>query len=282
MTRPHPDSTGALDGAAPSRALLLGARDTLPLLPGVVPFGLIYGATALAAGLPAWLAQAMSAIIFAGSAQFAVVLLVSGGASAFVLVLTAATLNLRHLLYSASIGPTVRDAPRGWRLALAYLLTDEVYGVVIGRMLRMPMGQRLRYMLGSGLTLWGSWQLSTLIGILIGARIPASWSLDFAATLTFIALVVPLLRDRAVIGAAAVAAVVAALTLDAPLKLGLAAAAVAGIAAGVALDRWAPRRATRAATASTTSSTSATSVAPTADSAASDHAAPPTTHAQEG
>ncbi len=275
MTRPLPESSAVPEGIAPSRALLLGARDTLPLLPGVVPFGLIYGATALAAGLPAWLAQAMSAIIFAGSAQFAVVLLVSGGASAFVLVLTAATLNLRHLLYSASIGPTVRDAPRGWRLALAYLLTDEVYGVVIGRMLSMPMRLRLRYMLGSGLTLWGSWQISTLIGILIGARIPASWSLDFAATLTFIALVVPMLRDRAVIGAAAVAAVVAALTLGAPLKLGLAAAAVAGIAAGVAFDRWLPRRAKQVDAASDAF------LAPTADTSASDHT-PPATCAEEG
>lgn len=282
MTRPHPESSVASEAVAPSRALLLGARDTLPLLPGVVPFGLIYGATALAVGLPAWLAQAMSAIIFAGSAQFAVVLLVSGGASAFVLVLTATTLNLRHLLYSASIGPTVRGAPRGWRLALAYLLTDEVYGVVIGRMLSMPMPARLRYMLGSGLTLWGSWQISTLIGILIGARIPSSWSLDFAATLTFIALLVPLLRDRAVIGAAVVAAVVAALTVGAPLKLGLASAAVAGIAAGMAFDRWLPRRAEQTDTPPSTSTTATTSVAPTVDRAASDHTAPPTTHAQEG
>ncbi|HZC08194.1 MAG TPA: AzlC family ABC transporter permease [Ktedonobacterales bacterium] len=240
MTRSQSELDEAHAGVTPMRAALLGARDTAPLLPGVVPFGLIYGATALAAGLPAWLAQAMSAIIFAGSAQFAVVLLVSGGASALVLVLTAATLNLRHLLYSASIGPTVRGGPRGWRLALAYLLTDEVYGVVIGRMMSMPMRPRLRYMLGSGLTLWGSWQISTLVGILIGARIPASWSLDFAATLTFIALVVPLLRDRALIGAALVAGIVAALTLGAPLKLGLALAALAGIVAGIALDRWLP------------------------------------------
>ncbi|HET9110133.1 MAG TPA: AzlC family ABC transporter permease, partial [Ktedonobacterales bacterium] len=203
-------------------------------------------------------------------------LLVSGGASAFVLVLTATTLNLRHLLYSASIGPTVRGAPRGWRLALAYLLTDEVYGIVIGRILSMPMRARLRYMLGSGLTLWGSWQISTLIGILIGARIPASWSLDFAATLTFIALLVPLLRDRAVIGAAVVAAVVAALTVGAPLKLGLASAAVAGIAAGVAFDRWLPRRAEQADTAP-----ASPTAAPT-DAPASGHATPSATRTEEG
>jgi len=235
-------------GALAARPLLRGARDTLPLLPGVVPFGLIYGATALAAHVPVWLTQAMSAIIFAGSAQFAVVLLVSGGASALVLVLTAATLNLRHLLYSASLGPTLREAPRGWRLLLAYLLVDEVYGVVVGRMLTLPMRERLRYMLGSGLTLWVSWQLSTLGGILIGARIPASWSLDFAATLTFIALLVPLLHDRAHIGAALAASLVAALALGAPLKLGLALGALTGIVVGLLLDRWPAVRSTPSAT----------------------------------
>ena len=252
-------TTVAPDARAPlARPLLRGMRDTLPLLPGVVPFGLIYGAAALAAHLPAWLAQAMSAIIFAGAAQFAVVLLVSGGASALVLVVTGVTLNLRHLLYSASLGPTLRPAPRGWRLGLAYLLTDETFGVVVGRMRVLPLQQRLRYMLGSGLTLWGSWQLSTLIGILIGARIPASWSLDFAATLTFIALVVPLLRDRAMAGAALVAAVVAALTMAAPLKLGLVAAALAGIAAGIVFDRWPIRHRATAATDSAATDPAAT------------------------
>ncbi|HEX8994739.1 MAG TPA: AzlC family ABC transporter permease [Ktedonobacterales bacterium] len=229
------------------RLLLLGARDTLPLLPGTAPFGLIYGATAIAAHVPAWLAQSMSFIIFAGSAQFAVVLLVAGGASAVVLVLTAATLNLRHVLYSVSLGPTLRGAPRGWRLLLAYLMTDETYGVVVGKMMRLPMRQRIRYMLGSGLTLWGTWQIATLVGILIGARIPASWSLDFAATLTFLALLVPMLRDRALIAAAVAAAVVSALALGAPLKLGLPLAAIAGVVVGVLVDRRDAARAQPAA-----------------------------------
>lgn len=230
-----------------SRPFLDGARATIPLLPGTAPFGLIYGATAVSAHMPAWLAQAMSVIVFAGSAQFAVVLLVAGGASAVALVLTAATLNLRHLLYSASLGPHLREAPRGWRLLLSYVLVDEVYGVVVGKMLALPMRDRLRYMLGSGLTLWVAWQVSTFIGIVVGAQIPASWSLDFAATLTFIALLVPLLHDRATIGAALAAAVVAALAIGVPLRLGLALAALAGIVVGMLLDRRPRARATNAA-----------------------------------
>lgn len=215
-----------------------GARDTLPLLPGGVPFGMIYGITARSAHIPAWLTQAMSAVVFAGSAQFAVAQLVAVGAPVLVLALTGAMLNLRHLLYSASLAPHLRAARPRWKALLAYLLTDEMYGVVSARLRGGLAGERLHwYALGSGLTLWSEWQLSTLAGLLVGARIPAGWSLDFAATLTFIALVTPLVSDRPSLFAAAVAIVVAALTLHAPLRLGLVAAILAGVAAGLLAER---------------------------------------------
>ena len=224
-------------------AFLRGARDTLPLLPGSVPFGMIYGVAASGAHMPAWLTQAMSVIVFAGSAQFAVVQLVAVGAPALVLALTGVILNLRHLLYSASLAPELRPARRRWKALLAYLLTDEMYGVVSARLrggglTGEQVGEQVRwYALGSGLILWGDWQLSTLAGLLVGARIPSGWSLDFAATLTFIALVTPLVRDRPGVVSALVSALVAALAMRAPLRLGLLAAILAGIAAGV-LAEW--------------------------------------------
>lgn len=218
-------------------ATLRGSRDTLPLLPGAVPFGLIYGVAARAAGIPAWLAQAMSAVVFAGSAQFAVVQLVAVGAPALILVLTGTVLNLRHLLYSASLAPEVRRARPHWKALLAYLLTDEMYGVVSTRLrARLAAADVRWYALGSGLTLWISWQIATLAGLLVGAQIPSAWSLDFAATLTFIALVVPLLRDRPSGLAAAAAALAAALAVNVPLKLGLLLAMVAGVLAGLVAE----------------------------------------------
>lgn len=220
-----------------------GARDTLPLLPGTVPFSLVYGITARAAHIPASLTQAMSVIIFAGSAQFAVVTLVAAGTPALIVVLTAVVLNLRHLLYSASLAPTLRATPRRWRLLVAYLLTDETYGTVIGRAGALLPADRAAYIIGSGLCLWTAWQSSTLVGVLAGAQIPAAWSLDFAAPLTFIALLVPLLTDRSLVWAAVIAAVAAGLAFGAPLKLGIAAAACAGIAAGLVADARTRRRA---------------------------------------
>lgn len=223
------------------RLLSRGARETLPLLPGVVPFGLVYGIAARAAHISPSLTQAMSVIIFAGSAQFAVVTLVAAGTPALILVVTAAILNLRHLLYSVSLAPTLRATPRRWRLVVAYLLTDETYGTVIGRAGAYQPLERAAYVIGSGLCLWSSWQLSTLAGVLAGAQIPDSWSLDFAAPLTFIALLVPLLADRSAVWAAAVAAVAAGVSFGAPLKLGIVIAACAGMAAGLVADALAHR-----------------------------------------
>jgi 4-azaleucine resistance transporter AzlC len=224
-------------------AFLSGARGTLPLLPGVVPFGLIYGVAARGAGLPTLLSQAMSSIVFAGSAQFAVVQLVAAGAPAVALVLTAAILNLRHVLYSVSLAPLLRPVSARWKALVAYLLTDESYGVVIARLRAgLSEGLHLPYALGSGVTLWSTWQTSTLAGLLIGTKIPSAWSLDFTATLTFIALAVPLLTDRAGICCAAVTALASVLLLRAPLKLGLVAATVAGVLAGLAVEALAARR----------------------------------------
>jgi|SRR5579884_167147 len=220
-----------------ARPFWRGARDTLPLLPGVVPFGLILGVAARGTHLPAWLAQATSFVIFAGSAQFAVVQLIATGAPAFVLALTGVLLNLRHVLYSATLAPYVRSATPRKKALLSYLLTDETFGVSIARLrARLAEEQRVRYVLGSGATLWTAWNLSTLVGLFVGAQIPAAWSLDFAAPLTFIALVVPLLADRASVAAAAVAGAVSVLALHAPLRLGLVAAAVAGVLAGLLLE----------------------------------------------
>jgi predicted branched-subunit amino acid permease len=176
----------------------------------------------------------MSAVVFAGSAQFAVVQLVAAGAPAVALVLTGAILNLRHVLYSASLAPSLRAAPARWRAFLAYLLTDELFGVVSARPpAALSDSERTWFAAGVGGSLWVLWQASTLAGIVAGSRIPASWSLDFTATLTFIALVVPMLKGRAALAAGAVSASVAILALHMPLRLWLVAAVAAGVLAGV-------------------------------------------------
>jgi 4-azaleucine resistance transporter AzlC len=231
-------------GTTASGEFLAGCRDEAPLLLGVAPFDMIYGIAALAAGVPAWLAQLASAVVFAGAAQLVIVQMLAAGAGFVPIALTSGLLNLRHVLYSASMAEYVRHLPRRWRLLLAYVLTDEAYAVAVLRYQRReaPAAEardlRHWYFLGAGFTLWAGWQLSTAAGLLFGATIPAEWELDFAVPLTFIALLTLLLRERAGQAAALVAALGALAFAALPYKLGLVAAIVLGLAAGA----WTVRR----------------------------------------
>jgi len=214
-----------------------GVRAELPLLIGVVPFGMIYGVLAINAGLTPAPAQMMSSIVFAGSAQFITAQLLHDAVPGLVIVLTIAVVNLRHMLYSASVAPYVRALPTRWKVLLSYLLTDEAYAVTILHYEREdsnPTGHW--FFLGAGLALWTSWQLSTAAGILLGTTLPESWPLDFALPITFIALVMPALKDRPAIAASLSAGVVALLAYDLPYKLGLMLAGLLGILVGTWLE----------------------------------------------
>jgi 4-azaleucine resistance transporter AzlC len=215
-----------------------GIKAELPLLIGVFPFGMIYGVLALEAGIPASAAQAMSAIVFAGSSQFIVTQLVENNTPALVMILTIFIVNLRHALYSASIAPYVSKLSKGWKALLAYLLTDEAYAITITHYNQEGVQPTSHwYFLGAGLALWITWQISTAAGILVGAVIPAAWSLDFTLSLTFIALLMPLIQDKPSLGAALAAGIVAVLGVSMPFKLGLVAAALTGTVVGLLLER---------------------------------------------
>src|SRR5450631_2390199 len=216
---------------------LHGIRDELPILLGVLPFGMIYGVSAISAGIPASIAQAMSCIVFAGSAQFVITQLIAAGTPSLVIILTAFIVNIRHMLYSASVSSYTHKLHPLWKWLLAYLLTDEAYAVTILHYQKSGDDkQKHLYFLGAGLALWTTWQLSTATGIFLGGHIPASWSLDFASTLTFIALVVPALKDHVSTTVALASALTALLVIALPLKLGIALAALLGIAVGLTLE----------------------------------------------
>ncbi len=222
---------------SPRSEFLAGLKAELPIAIGVIPFGMIYGVLASSAGLPASAAQAMSVIIFAGSAQFIAAQLFSTSTPALIIVLTVGVVNLRHVLYSASIAPYLAKLQSRWKWLLGYLLTDEAYAVAINHYnAQGEVKHKHWFFLAAGLTLWVTWQISTAAGIFLGAAIPASWSLDFTLALTFIGLIVPTLKDRAILGASLSAGVTALLAAVLPLKLGLIAASLVGILVGVWLE----------------------------------------------
>ncbi len=222
--------------SSPRAEFLAGMKATIPLVIGAVPFGIIFGALAITSGVSVLGTMALSIFVFAGSAQFIGVGLVAAGASIPVIVLTTFVVNLRHALYSATLAPYVRHLRQRWLLPLAYFLTDESF-VIASTHYAQPgdLTHKHWYYLASNLTLFVSWQLATWLGIFAGTRIPdpTRLGLDFAMSVTFIGMLVPLIKNRPVLAAVVVASIVAVVTFGMPNKIGLIIAALAGVAAGV-------------------------------------------------
>jgi 4-azaleucine resistance transporter AzlC len=225
-------------------SLAAGARDTVPMLIGAAPFGMIFGTLVSAGPLAAWHGQLMSLAVFAGASQFIAAGLVAGHAGLLVIWLTTFIVNLRHMLYAATLLPHVAHLPARWRFTLGFLLTDETFAVMNGYY-RTHAGAPLGhwYFLGSGLAMYLNWQTWTLVGLLFGAVFPQlqSLGLDFAMVATFIAIVVPQLSRLTHFGAALAAGAFAWLFRDFPYKLGLLSAVLIGVMVGLALSRWKAR-----------------------------------------
>jgi predicted branched-subunit amino acid permease len=180
----------------------------------------------------------MSVIVFAGASMVASAQLLAAHAPVLLVVLATLVINLRFMMYSASLRVHFAHAPLGARLAVAYLIADNVYGLMLARFGEHPDDPgKLEYFLGAGVVVWAAWQAAVAAGILIGAGVPPEWRLEFAAPLAFIAISIPLLRDRAMVAAAIAAAAAILLAQDLPLKLNILVAAGVGILAGLLFER---------------------------------------------
>ena len=213
------------------------------MLPGVFPFGVITGVAMVASGIPPLEAMAMSVIVFAGASMMACAQLLSQGTPLLLIVLATLFINLRFMMYSASLRLHLAHLPLRWRLLVAYLQADNVYGLTLARFSEksLSLEGRLGYFLGAGVPIWLAWQAAVLAGVVIGAGVPASWRLEFAGPLAFIAMTVPLLRDRATLAAALAAGLVVVATAALPLRLNVMLAAVAGIGVGLFFEKYKTR-----------------------------------------
>lgn len=222
-----------------------GAVAVSPIIVGIVPFGLIAGAAAVERGMTTLDAVAFSVGIFAGASQLAAIEVLGTGGSIPVAVVTALVINLRMMMYSASLAPWFAHEPPARRGLLAYLLTDQAYAVALARYSDpeagdLPVADRLPYCLGAGITLWTTWQICTIAGALLGGRIPDGVPLYFVIPLVFLALLAPAVTDRPTAVAAVVGATVATLGAGWPANLGMLTGAVAGVAAGAAVALRSP------------------------------------------
>ncbi|MDB2224770.1 AzlC family ABC transporter permease [Halorubrum ezzemoulense] len=216
--------------------LLAGVRDVSPLMLGVAPFALVAGIAAVDAGLGLAEAVGMSVIVFAGASQLAALELLGENAPLAVVVGTAAVINLRMLMYSASIAPHFADYGRRLRAGLAYLLTDQAYALSVAEFDENPDRSRWRYYLGAAASLWIVWQIGTVVGVVLGAGVPDAWGLTFAVPLVFLALLVPAMKDRPTTVAGVAGGAVAVVAAGLPLNLGLLVGALCGVAAGLVTE----------------------------------------------
>ena len=221
-----------------AREFLAGCRDISPALIGTTPFGLVAGVAAITAGMTALEGIALSVFSFSGIAQLVVCQLVAADSPIVVTVAASLVVSLRFVMYSAAAAPHLAHLPLRWRVPLAFMLTDQSFATVVRRFSE-PGDRRHRewHILGLSLTLLVSWQACVILGVALGAQVPASWSLDFAVVLTFIALLVPVVRTRADLAAALVAAAIALAAAGMPYRLALVVASVSGIGVGLALER---------------------------------------------
>jgi predicted branched-subunit amino acid permease len=221
---------------------LAGCRDIAPVLVGTVPFGFVAGVAAVGAGMSPLESIALSIFAFSGIAQLVVAQLVAAQSPIVLTLVAAFIVSLRFLMYSAALSPYLAHLPARWRVLLAYLMTDQMFAMGTRHddaASHRP--HRHWYLLGIGVTLWSVWQASVVAGAVAGAQVPAAWSLDFVVTLTFLVLLVPAVRTRADVAAAAVAGALALLAAGLPYRLSLVLASLAGIAAGFAVE-WRHRK----------------------------------------
>ncbi len=174
-----------------SKIFTKGVLDVLPLLIPVFPFGLIIGVIGIELGFSPLMVYATSLIIFSGSAQIVFFQLIFAGASPIVTLTSVAVTNSRHFLYGAVLSEYLEDLSQSWKIFLSYFLVDQSFALSHRYFNEnSSLENKHYYLLGSGFTLWLVWQISSLVGIFLGAVVPEELGLSFAIPLTFLSLII--------------------------------------------------------------------------------------------
>ncbi len=212
---------------------LAGVRATLPILLGVIPFAMITGVAAAGVGLSVLDAFGMSVMIAAGASQLAMLQLMKTGSPWVILVLTAWIINLRFIMYSAALAPSLQKLKTQQKLLLAYMLSDQAFGISMSYFATHKDVNRRWFYFGTALAVWVTWQAGAIAGSLLGTLVPASWGFDFAFPLSFMALMFSALSDRPMVAAAVAGGLTAVLGKGLPYNLGLILAVLVGVGCGL-------------------------------------------------
>ena len=215
----------------------LAAVDMAGTSVGIAAWGLVTGVAMVKSGMSVGMAVFMSLLVYAGSAQLAVIPLLSVAAPLWVVWLTAACVNLRFVIFSSMWRSYFAHLPLCQRLAVGYFSGDVIYVAFMKRFPEpRPHADQVPYFWGAACTNWLAWQVPSVAGILLAHAVPLSWGLGFAGVLALLGVLLSLLFDRASWLATGVAGAAAIAAFALPLKLNILVALAAAVAAGLLME----------------------------------------------
>ena len=210
---------------------------------GIAAWGMVTGVAMVKSGMSVSLAIFMSLLVYAGSAQLAVIPLLATGAPLWVVWLTASCVNLRFVIFSSLWRSYFVHLPLRQRLAIGYFSGDVIFVAFMKRFPEpRPAPEQVPYFWGAATTNWLAWQVPSIAGILLANAVPLSWGLGFAGVLALLGVLLSLLFDRATWLATGVAATAAIAAFALPLKLNILVAIAAAIAVGLLIEAVDRRR----------------------------------------
>jgi len=241
LSRRHPASRRPLMLASLSdlhrRAFREGLRDNSPTLMAIFSWGLVTGIAMSKSVLTLPQALTMSLLCYAGSSQLAVLPLLAAKLPVWTVLLTAAMVNTRFVIFSAGLAPHFAYLPMWRRIVLGYFNGDVIYLLFQKKSFQTGyVPGKEAYYWGMASASWLSWQVSSIIGILLASMIPDKWGLALAGTLALIPVMVSAINSRSTLVAVCIAAIVALLGFDLPYRLALPLAVLAAIVAGSGAD----------------------------------------------
>ena len=217
-----------------------GFLDIFTALIATSTWGFVTGIALVKSGMTDTMATWMTLLVYAGSAQLTALPLIESSSPLWLIFAAGMVVNVRFLIFGAALHPYFRHLSWPKRLGLGYLSSDISFVVFMGRYGDRPgpvTSAQLWYYLGIVISGWLAWNVFSLLGIYLGTLLPASWSLEFAATLALMAIIIPLVKTRPMVMCLCVAGFISWIGQPLPLRMGLVAAVVGGVVAGV----WAER-----------------------------------------
>lgn len=195
-----------------------GAAAVFPIAFGVLPIGIIFGATAIEGGLSVFQTLGSSFLMIGGAAQILTVSLLKEEAATAVIILSALMINLRHVIYSAHLSGLSKEHPKRTLGVLSYFLTDECFVTLNSKLMK---NEKIApgYFFGAGLTLWILWQASTYAGTVLGKDLPAWLHIRYLSDFIFLAIVCQAAKSRQVVYGVLIAFFLAAALSNMPYKL---------------------------------------------------------------